>query len=619
MRTLRCVLQLFVALLGAFAVLLADSGEARAFRLSTVCPQTGTCGTIGVTTSNANQITHPEIVLIFWEDGTSGNVWSQNYNSPNPSYGQWVGGVMSIVNGPYYGAVQQYGSNGGQLSRPRLSAYAPIYHGDPPSGGTTSNFSFTTTVKSIIEDSIQRGLVPAVPSPWDGMEYVVIAPPGTSASDCAGTGCNLTDSYNGATYGKVIIQANLNQPWPTFSHETVEGIAVLQGAKITGCTGGNGIADVCCSLNSSYQYTEDGLPLASYWSVADNACVVPDSWGQLYVSAGQGYSWSAPGPSGTAPLIRQASGGNGGVLVTGNDDNVYWYPGGSNYWNCYFSPSHAYYPKILASDVSMVSAGGGLIATLPMDATGAIKTYATSGGYNCFYEPPWTSLPQIPSGLAVTSLSVTSGGDVIVTDGADHAYYYPIGGPSWGSIDTSGDPVVAFGSDVLAANPSNPGTIVTRCESRYNFGAAGCVLQNWLQSSMVSNIIANPDTGYYGYILTAGGMDAAYWSQNYVTYSEDFAVSAAYEANYELAHNANFSNRLATYACYSSPNYCAGNAWEATNGVVGRVISGTQMAGTGCDSNTSDWCLNICNTAGQSCQTNADCCGQWCGGGVCQT
>lgn len=85
---------------------------------------------------------HPEIVLSFWQD-TNAPVWTNpEATSPaqSPTYSQFIGGALSLVNSPYFAQLQQYGP----IDRPRLSPFAPIYTGNPPGAPTHTTKNFNT-------------------------------------------------------------------------------------------------------------------------------------------------------------------------------------------------------------------------------------------------------------------------------------------------------------------------------------------------------------------------------------------------------------------------------------------------------------------------------------------
>ena len=301
--------------------------EAGAVTQSPVLPNTVPannckCTAPGVTSSAPiTPFAHPEIVLIFWEDATSGPVWSQNHdtkgNPPPESYGQWIGAALSLVNTPYFAGLAQYGppdtnggDNGGEITPPRLSPMAPIWNTTAPDGATTANF-VKSDLQGIIQAEILLGQVPGVPQPLDEMLYVVIPPPNTGAQDCSNGmpngffGCNDTGgsvNYQGRPYVRIVVPAGGGGQ--TLAHEVTEPIAGWAGAVMTGCTcngvtsqaQGVGICDWCGGL----QETQNGVTVQGYWSQLDQTCIIPEAWGNLQVSHGLGYPFgeTRPAPAG---------------------------------------------------------------------------------------------------------------------------------------------------------------------------------------------------------------------------------------------------------------------------------------------------------------------------------
>jgi hypothetical protein len=570
---------------------------------------TWACGTLGMTKPAENLFQHPEIVLIFWEDSVSGPVWSQYAGAPSPSYGEWVGWTKSLVNTPYFAGLAQYGDyqgQSGQISRPRMSAHAPIYEGPAVEVITdgigyrrlfkyTNNFT-RADVQSIIQAEIGRGTVP--PLTDDGALYVVIPPPNTWASDCPKAGCNdwVQDPTTGLAYERIIIgNPDGGNPGPTLSHEIAEAIAVFQGAQVTGCTDNGvaknvGLADVC-GCDASYTEVQNGVNLSAYWSAADQACVIPESWGTLFASPGQGTAAKTPAGS---MYMRQAYGGAGGVVATGADDNVYFWPGGSSSWlGQYekFGVREAWFAEPIGPQGVEFAAGGGIVASLPSDTQfGRIQTYEVSQGWSASSFDRWQNLPAIPSGLPVTGMAVTSGGTVGVTDAAGNGWAYPTGGP-WQAMGYGGDQIVASGENLLVLTESSgKQDFVAECAG---WEPGSCWGAESLPGDTIATIVASPDTTNVGYVLSGsnGGLFVPW--KGYVTQSLDFAVSSGYEASYELLHGGTFGNTLDAYACTTSPNDCAPNAWQLTDGSPqGRLISGAGMYATACESGLSEWCVN---------------------------
>jgi hypothetical protein len=573
--------------------LLLFVGSAQALKSSTVCPPSGwTCGTLSMTSAHPNFYQHPEIVLIFWEDSSSGAVWSRNVGAPNPSYGGWIGYALSLVNTPFFAGLAQYGGPSGEITRPRLSSHAPIWSGATPSGATTASFS-KADVQTIIDAERASGVVPDVP-PEDDMLYVVIPPPNTWASDCARIGCNdWVGVANTNGYERIIIGNPVGgNPGPTLAHEIAEAITVWQGAHVSGCSK-NGvpqlvdIADVCC-----YNKVQNSVNVTAYWSQADHACVIPEAWGSLETNSGPTSAWQFPAGGGD---IRQASGGAGGVVATGTDDNVYFYPGGSEWWGQTVYNNRLHIPvydwEPIGPGGAAVAAGGGVIAVLPIDTANPVQTYAVANGWSSSSFNQWRTLPTLPGGVPATSLTVTSDGTIAVTDASGNGWFFSLGAASWSQVGVSGDQLVASGRDLLALGQwGSSFGLITNCPGAKSFAPGSCTNQA-VVSGVVSGIVASADASPVGYVVSgrSGGLYVPW--RGWITQSQDFAVSAAFAADYELIHGATFSNPLESYACYQSPNYCAPNAWQLTNANLGRLISGAQMFGTYCGRGTGEWCV----------------------------
>ena len=533
------------------------------------------------------KIQHPELVLIFWQD-TTNELWTYNTNSP--TMGQYIGWAKTLANSQWSSGFSQYGGSNGQISRLRVSAYAPLFTGYPPNGTYHTTLTYEwADIKSIINYEIDQGVVPQ-PKANDDVLYAVLVPSNASPKDKNGPcyevqGCNQP-SLSNESVPYVGIYVNNIASTGGLGHEIAEGIVDdWEGVIVSNCHGAvsTQIGDVCeCWVSS-----QNGFGMEAYWSQYDNACVIPESWGPLYVSSGQGTGWSEPNAS--IPM-RQAAGGAAGVVATSVDDQVYFYSD-ANGWLGEWFYGH-WWAEPLGPRAAEIAAGGGVIARLPTDTwAGQIQTYAVSQGWSRNSYNEWTTLPLIPSDLPVTSMTVTDQSIVAVTDSAGQPWAYPPGGP-WASVRGPVDQLVASESNLLLLENEGPGATIGICEWSYSQWSCGGL--TYLQNATVTSIVASTDAPYYGFVKSgpSGGMDAAWWSQGYITQSIDFAVSNGYEANYLLIHGNMFSDRLEAYACYSYPNDCAGNAWENTNGYFGRLISGTEMYGTGCVSGIGEWCAN---------------------------
>ena len=318
------------AVLGA---LVASSTPAFAFKASNppYCTNQVTCanGRPSVTPNNG-QTQHPEVVVMFWQDGDNvpvgrGDQWNTgNPLSNDPTRSSLIGSSVSPMNTAYFASLQQYGIGKnfpGFVGRPRLAPFAPIVTGRPKnsgSGTTTSSF-FLSDISNVIVQAIAAGAVPP-PSGADDVVYVVFLPqasPGTRSTLCNGAGgCNYSGD-NGCTVGTrriscaYVVAGDASTATSRFSREVTDAIAGYQDATVDNCTYNHGLgtpsqlSDVC----QCFTENQNTFAVGSYWSDEDGACVTPESWGKLYENQNTGNSGVTPGGGFD---IRQAYGGGGG-------------------------------------------------------------------------------------------------------------------------------------------------------------------------------------------------------------------------------------------------------------------------------------------------------------------
>jgi hypothetical protein len=391
--------------------------------------------------SNGKQ-QHPEIALAFWES-QSNQVWTNATNSPTRS--SFIASTLSLVNnGQYWSKVDQYATLGGAqgiIAPPRLAPYATIYTGTVL-GDDPTNFT-TTDINQLISVLITTQKLP-VPQALDNSIYLVVVPAGSPASAksglCATDGCcNFPGTYNGTPY----IAAFCGDP-AGVSHELVEAIASYEGVGVTNNCGGDkgngGFGDQIVDPCGCYVENQNSFPVAAYWSVADNKCVIPESWGPLNESNSGFGTWSSPAGSFN---MRQGYGGAGGVVATNAVENT---DGSGN--NASFYNGSEWLLNISPGGAAQFAAGGGIVAALSLDGK-TISYYRISSG-------SWTNTGFFPNG-AVTGLTVTANGVMVATDPFANPWYYDPGNPfpAWHQIAGPGDQFIASGTKVLALNPSH--------------------------------------------------------------------------------------------------------------------------------------------------------------------
>lgn len=516
-------------------------------------------------TSSNGRVQHTEIVLLFWQDqsaaGYQWEPWSPNANAPSQS--QLIGGVLSLVNSPYYASLWQYGP---VVARPRMSPIAPIVTGAPdasPPGTTTASFQ-DTDLQYLVNQEIDAGLVPP-PVANDNVLYVVLLPgtsPGTSTGSNAGcyhdgSGCNyLWGSYDGVPYTFAYVVADANAT-TYFSRETVDAITSFEDVTVDGCTYVNGggradqIADLCRCASERWT---SGLALQAYWSIADNACVIPESWGQLsYDSTGKDGIWEN-----TPYYVRQAYGGGHGVVFTDAKDDAWFFDSYNGEFTQIGGPG-AEFAVGTASDGS----GGAVVAGLTLDTTYGVNYYNAGS-------KQWYGIGA-PNGPA-TSLTVTGQGIIVATDMYGQPWYYvPADRPhaKWTPFGGPGDQFLAVGNDVYALNVGRNDVFVWPWE---NFDAVG-MWTNIRTNVSYMQIVGTPESRYWA---TAEPGEWSYWPSGndfgQLVQAYDFAVTDIQPATF-VAGGDNVQT-LSTDV---------GSSWTVIGQhPVGRLISGDQIYATNC-------------------------------------
>ncbi|HEY2515897.1 MAG TPA: hypothetical protein VGI39_33735 [Polyangiaceae bacterium] len=591
------------------ATLVAGTTAARradALAAGKMCPPKNTatdnwaCGSLSLAPLVSNQVQNPQVVLIFWEDDASGPVWSQNATSklvgpgapPAPTFGEWIGWTLSVANSPYFAGLYQYRGPGGFINPVRVSPIATLWQGTAPKSATTASFQ-KQDVQDIIDTLIQNQTIPAPPAN-DNNLYVVIPPWGAWAQDCVKSGCNdgVRQWSNAANpwYTRIVIgNPSDGNPGRTLTHEIVEAIAWWQHAGLDGCTDNGApkrlqIADVCCDAE-----TQNGVSVTSYWSDQDKACVIPESWGDLWVNTNQpGSGWHMP--SGDLRM-RQAAGGAGGVVATGTDDNAYFYDGGRDQFTGEWTLSGRQFvwrdTPVLPGPNATYAAGGSTVAALPLDTSRGVLTYDLVTGAK-------STLGMPPGALALTSLTVTSGGWVVVTDHLGNPWYWRPPVPrrvgAWVQFGGPGAQFTAMGQDIVSLQTNQH--LVYKFPASFFGGATNVngwqLLDDLSGSGRVAALAASPDVsgwfyGSWGAQFEGSSSFVSMASLMYTTGIADVAITGA--AN--LSHIGVDFN-LANVAC--DGGQCTTGDWRYTGGRAGRTISGSKMLVAGCDSN-NDPCV----------------------------
>jgi hypothetical protein len=419
-----------------------------------MCPGVTCTGGAPAVKVGSNPMSHAEVVPIFW-----GSYWSGG--PPAITRGQILGGIQHLVNGPFVGALSQYGTVDG-VGPARMVPTAPI-----DTSALVADFA-SSDVARVVNRQIGKG---AVPGPVDGADilYAVFLPPGNSSShfvndngfNTGGT-CDPTcgSAYAGHSYRMAFMfpgsAATLGTYTKTFSHELAESIT--NNVSFNNCTyssgGGraNQIGDLCGCVTE--QQLGGKVTVQAYWSQADASCVLPEAWSAVYEYGGAPFTWtSIMGP------VRQIYAGKFGLVATDTSDNLQLYDGTPYSWTQIGDPG------------AMFSVGESWVLRLTPD-TGAVYRYdgsswteiggpasaVYSGGFDVATSHDgfpfeylassgtWVNIGKIGDQFAVGDTFVAA-----IDPGHDDVFIYPDGGPSWVSTGHAASELFIGGHAAVAA------------------------------------------------------------------------------------------------------------------------------------------------------------------------
>jgi hypothetical protein len=200
--------------------------------------------------------------LIFW-----GSAWNQA--STSPSAGTIVASVQNILRGPWMSGLRQYG-----IRRCSFGGSTVVTSPGPP--GTYNDNNVQDLIWSLIDDN-------QFPEPDDSggrILYMVFMPPGTTYGPGGIRGKHVVASdfdfpadMDNAWVGFVVSSTQLNTILSTFTHELAE-MCTDPESDAWRVTGNQEIGDVCNAVDG----TLNGVNVESYWSAADNACLIPTAY-----------------------------------------------------------------------------------------------------------------------------------------------------------------------------------------------------------------------------------------------------------------------------------------------------------------------------------------------------
>ncbi len=596
-------------LLVSAAVLVALSAPAApalAFKAShpSFCTNQVSCsGGEPSVTSNNGHSQHPEVVLLFWQDGDNvpardGYQWDTGHLLSNDTTRSYlIGSSLSLLSSAYFASLQQYGIGGafpGVVGRPRLAPFAPIFTGTPRGSGTgttTSSF-FLDDLSNVIVQEIEAGAVPP-PSGADDVVYVVFLPegsPGTRSTMCNGAGGCSYSGDNGCTYQGAHIQcayvvaSDPSEATGQFSRQVASAIAAYEDVTIDNCVYHDGtrgtpsqLSDVCRCFSES----QNSFAVGPYWSSEDGACVIPESWGELTENQNTGsLPWVTPEGG---FKIRQAYGGGGGVVATNAVENgtlgnsVFFYQDGTGAWDghCARFGIHrcgAYVADPIGSGGAEFAAGGvgtsAIVAGLTLDPKDGVNVYPAGMGTG----QSWTA--HGAPGDFVTSVNVTQDGWVVVTDTTGTPYYWQSAG-GWQSFGGPGDQFIAFGDGIIGLTV-NRGAMYFCPSSEFAAGTTYCNWQAFGNFDYCAGMIGGPDVGHW---LCSVADNTHYVGDGYSLGQLGLFEVAGYESagGGYVGINVDYG----VYACSGHAD-CYSGPFLPLSAKVGRLIPGGSVYATTC-------------------------------------
>lgn len=228
------------------------------------------------TDSGGRVLKNIEVICCFW-----GTYWTTS-PSPSPSTGDYATAINAILTSSYMSRLYQYrGIGNGSL------VYCDFNDSSDPADGYTDD-----DVVNMLKDRLQNT---PMPMPAAGVDrfYAVIVPPGIHNALTQDAGQHQSFDYNGAKGYYAWISNNglltgHNCVTKVFSHELVEactdpdvdnnnGNGILVNGTQAGGTAvvNDEIGDTCNDQYATVNMNGIMCTVQSYWSKADNACVLP--------------------------------------------------------------------------------------------------------------------------------------------------------------------------------------------------------------------------------------------------------------------------------------------------------------------------------------------------------
>jgi hypothetical protein len=220
-------------------------------------------------------LTDVEVILCYW-----GSFWSTT-PAPSPSSDEYTEAIQGILSGPFMGGLGQY----------RGVGQGTVIHTEINDASDPQDLYTDSDVVSMLKDRIDHHGMPG-PTAGHNRFYAVIAPQGIRNGLTQFAGQHQSFSHNGATayYAWVDNTGSLTGHDCTtkvFSHELVEACTnpdvdtsndgiLVQGKNSDGSTVTNDeIGDTCNNQFATVDMNGVTCSVQSYWSKADNACILP--------------------------------------------------------------------------------------------------------------------------------------------------------------------------------------------------------------------------------------------------------------------------------------------------------------------------------------------------------
>ena len=219
------------------------------------------------------------VQLIFW-----GSAWNQPSTSPGVT--AIVGAVQSILSGPWFSGLRQYG-----IRRCNFGGSMVVTAPGPP--GTYKD----DDIQNLIWDLIDGNTFPEPDEPGGRNLYMVFMPPGTiygpggiRGKHLVASDTDLPADVDHAWVGFVVASTSLSAITSAFSHELAE-MCTDPESDAWVVSGNQEIGDVCNIVDGQL----NGVNVESYWSAADNACLIPTAYSVRRMLLWSGRSLGANG------------------------------------------------------------------------------------------------------------------------------------------------------------------------------------------------------------------------------------------------------------------------------------------------------------------------------------